>query len=47
MNRLDLVIALLAVLIVAVAVAGVELYRVNQTLGPIANSTLVRTLSSV
>lgn len=47
MNREDAIIGLLVILIVAVGVAGVELYRLNQTLGPIASSTLVRTLSSV
>jgi len=46
-SREDAIIGLLVILIVAVGVAGVELYRLNQTLGPIASSTLVRTLSSV
>lgn len=47
MDRTDAIIGLLVILILAVGVAGVELYRLNQSIGPIASSTLVRTLSSV
>lgn len=47
MDRTDTIIGLLVLLVIAVGVAGVELYRLNQAIGPIASSTLVRTLSSV
>lgn len=47
MTDTQAIIVLLLVLAVGIAVVAVEVYRLNQAIGPIAQSTLVRTLSSV